>query len=108
MLRLGLGTMVALALCAGTLMLGRRWLRGIVVPGEPGDELRVLETVAIGNRCFVHLLQAGEGQVLAGTDSAGLKALMAVPRPFEHVLDDRLVGPRDDAKVAVPDQLLTS
>ena len=104
--RLVVGTFVALALCAGSLWFGRRWLRGNVVTGGPGRQLRVIETVSLGNRSFVHLVQAGKGQVLAGTDSAGLKALIAVPSPFEDVLADRIEQPQDDETLAVAGDLL--
>jgi flagellar biogenesis protein FliO len=95
-LRLVVGTVVALGLCAGSLWFGRRWLRGNIVTGESGGQLKVLETVSLGNRSFVHLVQAGKGQVLAGTDSAGLKALIAVPSPFEDVLADQIERPQQD------------
>lgn len=99
-LRLVVGTVVALGLCAGSLWFGRRWLRGNIVTGESGGQLKVLETVSLGNRSFVHLVQAGKGQVLAGTDSAGLKALIAVPSPFEDVLADEIERPQEDEPLA--------
>jgi flagellar biogenesis protein FliO len=106
LLRLVLGTVAALALCAGSLWFGRKWLRGNLVATGPGGQLRVLESVSLGNRCFVHLVQAGEARVLAGTDSAGLKALLAVPSPFPDILAARLERSTEGDTPAVADDLL--
>ena len=106
LLRLAIGTCVALAVCAGSLWFGRRWLRGNLVAAGPGGQLQVLESIALGNRCFVHLLQAGKAHVLAGTDSAGLRVLMAVPTPFTDFLAARIERPLERERSTTADEVL--
>ena len=86
--RLGLGTAAVLVLCAGTLWIGKRWLRGTPVKGAGGGQLHLVETVALGNRCAVHLLRAGHQQVLVGVDGSGLKTVVALPPIFDTSLSE--------------------
>lgn len=87
--RLGVGTAIVLVLCVGTLLAGKRWLVGArPVPETPGPQrLRLLEVLPLGNRCAVHLLQAGGQQVLVGIDATGMKAVIALNDGFEPTLD---------------------
>lgn len=84
--RLVMGTATVLGLCVCTLWVGRRWLRGAPRGATSGNKLRLVETVALGNRCAVHLLLAGDHQVLVGTDGAGLKSLVLLAASFESTL----------------------
>jgi flagellar biogenesis protein FliO len=84
--RLVMGTATVLGLCVCTLLVGRRWLRGAARGANSGDKLRLIETVALGNRCAVHLIQAGDQQVLVGIDGAGLKSLVPLTVSFENTL----------------------
>jgi flagellar biogenesis protein FliO len=93
--RLGLGTMTVLGLCAGTLWIGKHWLRGTPAKAGAGGQLRLVETVSLGNRCTVHLLRAGDQQVLVGVDGTGLKSLVPLPASFENTLAE--VRPKDEA-----------
>lgn len=86
--RLVVGTAIVLALCVGTLLVGQRWLRGAPKRATAGDKLRLIETVSLGNRCSVHLLQAGEHQVLVGIDSTGVKSLVPLPPSFEQAISE--------------------
>ncbi len=85
-LRLGLGTIVVLILCALTLWVGKRWVRPLAVPVSEGKHLRVLESLPLGGRCSVYLLQVGETRILAGVDHTGLKSLLPLPASFGGVL----------------------
>jgi hypothetical protein len=76
--RLALGTVFVLGLCVVTLRLGRRWLCAPTAEGNLGRQFEVLETLAVGNRCAVHLVRAGGRHLLAGVDASGLKALVAL------------------------------
>jgi flagellar biogenesis protein FliO len=84
--RLVLGTATVLGLCVCTLWIGRRWLRGAPRGATSGSRLRLVETVVLGNRCSVHLLQTGDHQVLVGIDGTGLKSLVPLPASFENTL----------------------
>lgn len=84
--RLAMGTATVIGLCVATMWLGRRWLRGVPIPGTTGNRLQLLESVALGNRCSVHLLRSGEHQILVGVDASGLKSLVPLPHLFDSTL----------------------
>src|SRR5262245_52603593 len=66
--RLALGTCLVLGLCCTTLWMGKRWLSRSPLNKTGNQQLRVTESISLGNRCFVALVQAGPHQVLAGLD----------------------------------------
>jgi flagellar biogenesis protein FliO len=84
--RLALGTATVLGLCVGTLWLGRYWLNGGVNPAAGAKQLQLLESLSLGNRCSVHLLQLGQQAVLVGADSSGLKVIVPLQPAFEQKL----------------------
>lgn len=75
--RLAAGTVLVLALCAGTLPLLRRWLVG-GPPERPDGAFEVVASLPLGGRCCVYLVRAGGQHLLAGADAAGLQALVPV------------------------------
>lgn len=85
-LRLTLGTILVLILCVLTLWIGKRWIRPLAGPPVENKQLRLLEALPLGARCSVYLLQAGEAKILAGVDSAGIKALVPLPTEFAGAL----------------------
>lgn len=84
--RLVAGTSVVLALCVGLLLAGKRWLSGAPTRAGSNTMLRRVETLALGNRCSIHLLQTGEHQILVGIDPGGIKSLIPLPPAFEGAL----------------------
>lgn len=101
--RLGLGTFLVLALCVGTLWVGKRWLRVPSAGTGAGSHLKVIETLPLGGRCLLYLVSAGNKQILVGVDSGGLKTLMPLPEPFENALDEaRAEEPDLGLKLIVP------
>ena len=67
------------------------------------DGLRTLETLALGHRCVIYLIQAGDAELLAGMDRGGLKALIAVPSHFENTLEEAAESaPSGDVLAARP------
>lgn len=96
--RLGVGTAVVLALCVGTLVACRRWLRRL--PGQGGGtrHMTLVETLPLGNRCQVHLVRVGRQQVLVGLDAAGLKSLVALPEAFDEALAEAAGAPAPAAE----------
>lgn len=86
--RLVVGTTIVLVLCVGTMVAGRRWLRGTPARSPSGNLMHLLETVSLGNRCSVHLVQVGDQQVLVGVDGNGVKSLVPLPPSFERALAD--------------------
>ncbi len=99
--RLGVGTAVVLLLCAGTLVVCRRWLRRL--PGEGGisTHMTLVETLPLGNRCLVHLVRIGKQQVLVGLDGGGLKSLVALPEAFDDALAEAQEVPPIEAAPAL-------
>jgi flagellar biogenesis protein FliO len=89
-LRLGLGTVFVLILCPLTLWAGKRWIRPLAVPPSANKHLSVIETLSLGGRSSIYLLQAGEAKVLAGVDGAGIKALLPLPPAFDGMMTDLL------------------
>jgi flagellar biogenesis protein FliO len=84
--RLGIATVIVLTLCVGTFLLGKRWLGGAPNRSVTNSQLRLLETLALGNRCSIHLLLVANRQVLIAADSTGLKSVVPLPESFEHTL----------------------
>ncbi|SRR5579871_3795282 len=92
LLRLGMGTVIVVALCIGTLWLGKRWLQVAPTPAVGERQLGVLEALPLNHRCCVYLIRAGSHQLLAGVDSSGLKALVPLVAPFEQALTEVQAG----------------
>jgi len=88
LLRLTLGTIFVLILCVFTLWVGKRWVRPLAAPVGENRKLRVLESLPLGGRCSVFLLQAEESKILVGVDQAGIKALVPLSPPFENALKE--------------------
>ena len=81
-----LGTIFVLLLCVVTLWMGKRWIRPLTGPQGENKQLRIVESLTLGGRCSVYLLQAGDARVLAGVDGAGIKALLPLPAEFAVTL----------------------
>ncbi|MFO0865819.1 MAG: flagellar biosynthetic protein FliO [Gemmataceae bacterium] len=87
-LRLSLGTISVLGLCAGSLWMMKRWL--VVTPtnaARTGD-LRLVESLHLGNRCMLHLVSLADRQILVGADPAGIKSVLMVGEAFEKMIDE--------------------
>lgn len=85
--RLGIGTVLVLGLCVGTLWMVKRWLGGgLVESAKAGKRLQVLETLPLGSRGLIYLIRADDQHLLAGVDPSGLKALLPLPESFEAAL----------------------
>lgn len=89
-MRLGIGTFVVLALCVGSLWLGKPWLKRLQVVSNGNPTFFVEGTVSVGNRATLFLVRAGDTQLVAGIDATGLKSLVALPMTFKEVLDEQV------------------
>lgn len=89
-MRLGIGTFVVLALCVGSLWLGKPWLKRLQVVSNGNPTFFVEGTVSVGNRATLFLVRAGDTQLVAGIDATGLKSLVALPITFKEVLDEQV------------------
>jgi flagellar biogenesis protein FliO len=85
-LRLTLGTVFVLILCVIMLWAGKRWIRPLAGPPVENKQLHLLESLSLGGRCALYLLQAGDTKILAGVDHAGIKALLPLPTAFAGTL----------------------
>jgi flagellar biogenesis protein FliO len=86
--RLVVGTVLVLALCVGTLWMGKRWLRVGAAAKTGGGQLQVLEALPLGRRCVLYLIKANQQQIVAGIDHTGLKALLPLSESFETALSE--------------------
>ncbi len=85
-LRLGVGTVVVLGLCVSTLWGLRRWMSPSAGQGDGVREMRLIETLNLGSRCALHLVQLGKREVLVGVDSGGIKSVLPLSESFADVL----------------------
>jgi flagellar biogenesis protein FliO len=92
LLRLALGTVLVLILCIFTLGASKRWVRPLAAPINQGRKLRILESLALGGRCSVLLLQAEEAKILVGMDPSGIKTLLPLPKSFDRALEELFDG----------------
>ena len=91
LMRLGFGTVAVLVLCVVSLRFGKPWLQRLQIGGvASGSPMVVQGSVALGNRAMLYLVKVGDTQLIAGTDAAGLKSLIAIPASFKDVLDDQI------------------
>jgi flagellar biogenesis protein FliO len=88
LMRLAFGTILVLILCILTLWSGKRWVRPLVAPTHESKKLRILESLPLGGRCSVFLLQADEAKILVGVDQAGIKSLLPLPQSFDRALEE--------------------
>jgi hypothetical protein len=60
----------------------------LTTSGRPGSntQLRLLETLALGNRCCIHLVHVANRPVLIAADSSGLKSIVPLPELFDQTL----------------------
>lgn len=92
LVRLGVGTAIVLGLSVATLWAGKRWLLGPNRAGVGGAHMQLVESLHLGNRCTLHLIQFASRQVLVGADATGVKSIVPLPDAFEDCL------PRLDAE----------
>jgi flagellar biogenesis protein FliO len=85
-LRLGLGTLVVLGLCAGTIFVCKRWLSGPAPSAKTNGQLHLIETLALGQRCWMHLVHVGTQSVLVGGDASGVKTIVPLSESFATTL----------------------
>lgn len=81
-LRLGLGTILVLGLCVGTIFFSKRWLGNAPTDAKGPGQLRLIETLPLGQRCWVQLVHVGGQAVLIGGDATGLKTITPLPESF--------------------------
>jgi flagellar biogenesis protein FliO len=94
------GTVIVLGLAVASLFGMRRWRQAHGPAASANREMRLVETLHLGNRCALHLVQLGQREVLIGVDSGGVKTIVPLSRPFEEVLAD--TGDAAAAIAAVP------
>jgi flagellar biogenesis protein FliO len=102
--RLVAGTGVVLGLCVVTLWGIRRWLHPARVNGLTPRDMKLMETLQLGNRCSLHLVHLGKQPILVGMDASGIKSIVPLPTPFEEALQDAERGPIAEATIPFPKQ----
>ena len=86
--RLAGGTVLVLGLSVASIWVMRRWVLSQQAGQSAGQTLRLMESLALGNRCAVHLVNLGNREVLVGVDGGGIKTIVPLPKVFEEVLSD--------------------
>jgi flagellar biogenesis protein FliO len=84
--RLFIGTVFVLGLSVVSLWGVRRWMQTNAPANSTPREMRLIETLQLGNRCSVHLVCLGKREILIGVDGAGIKTLVPLASAFEDVL----------------------
>lgn len=102
--RLVSGTAIVLGLCVVTLWGIRRWLHPAALNRAGQREMRLLESLQLGNRCSLHLVHLGKQPILVGTDAGGIKSIVPLATPFETALEDAEQGPVADGVIPFPKQ----
>jgi flagellar protein FliO/FliZ len=82
MLRLSFGLIVVVALIAGLAWATKKWMpkRFLVPTSDAQQRLQVLESVSLGMKRQVTLLECGEHWILVGASEQGLTSLATLPR----------------------------
>jgi flagellar biogenesis protein FliO len=84
--RLAWGTVLVLGLAAASIWGMRRWVKAHEPTGGGPSVLRLVETLPLGNRCSLHLVQLGNRELLVGVDAGGMKSIVPLPKAFDEVL----------------------
>jgi flagellar biogenesis protein FliO len=99
-LRLGGMTVAVLVLAVGVMLCGKYWMRGFAATGVSSGNLALVETLQLGNRCSLHLVQLSSRQVLVGADATGIKTVVPLPDAFDACLNDIERPPLGPARAA--------
>jgi flagellar biogenesis protein FliO len=86
--RLFLGTIFVLGLAVVSLWGVRRWMQFNGPANNTPREMRLIETLQLGNRCSMHLVKLGKREVLIAVDGAGIKTVVPLAASFEDALAD--------------------
>lgn len=81
------GAGLVLALCVVGLWGLRHWLVKRSRPAGSGHNLRRIESLALPQRCQVHLLDVQGKRVLVAMDAAGLKGVTVLPDSFDSLVE---------------------
>jgi flagellar biogenesis protein FliO len=88
LIRLALGTVIVLGLCVGTIFGLKRWVNPSLTGDALSREMKLIETLPLGNRCLLHLVHLGKQQILVGVDAGGVKSIVPLPGTFDEVLTE--------------------
>lgn len=81
------GAGLVLALCVVGLWGLRHWLVKRNQPAGSGQNLRRIDSLALPQRCQVHLLDVQGQRVLVAMDAGGLKGVTVLPDSFESLVE---------------------
>jgi flagellar biogenesis protein FliO len=87
------GTVFVLGLSVVSLWGVRRWMQTTAAANSTSREMRLVETLQLGNRCSMHLVHLGKREILIGVDGGGIKTVVPLPSSFEDVLADTEAAP---------------
>jgi flagellar biogenesis protein FliO len=81
------GAGLILAFVVVALWLLRQWITRRDLPGGAMSHLRTIESLALPQRCRIHLVEVDGRQVLVAADAAGIKSVTVMPDRFGQLLD---------------------
>lgn len=96
--RLMLGTVFVLGLAVVSLFGVRRYLQSHGPANAAPREMRLIESLPLGNRCAVHLVHLGKREILIGVDAGGIKTVVPIAGSFEEALADETSEPERQAR----------
>lgn len=86
--RLFVGTIVVLGLSVISIRLMRHWMPSQAPARAIPKEMRLIETLHLGQRTSLHLVHLGTREILVGVDGGGIKSIVPLPKPFDESLAD--------------------
>ncbi len=93
--RLVLGTGLSVCACLAVLWLARRGGFPIGPRAAMHENMQLLETLCLPNRCCLHLVRVNDRWLMVGCDASGLKHVGALPEAFAMQLaseESRVAG----------------
>lgn len=100
LIKVGLGTVIAVGAAATLLLVGGRRYRS---RGGHANTLQLKDTIGISPKCRVALVQFGGREVLVGHDHTGLRSMVLVPSSFSEALSSIEALPSADDFLNVGD-----
>jgi flagellar biogenesis protein FliO len=84
--RLFMGTVAVLGMAVASIWVMRRWLPAQKPVHAAPRDLRLIETLHLGQRSSLHLVHLGQREILVGVDAGGIKSIVQLQKPFDDAL----------------------
>ena len=85
--KLAAGIVLSVSLCFGIIFLGSKFSNQNGF-GNAGGDLELVDTLHVGQRCFLQLVKAQDQLVIVGRDAGGISQITPLTATFQEKLDD--------------------